>query len=195
MNQMDLVGLLESKRLNAVIGWFLILFVATVSGGLRSVDPIWAGFGLFVVVLVVVPPVGNRSLWVMLPWELVLLAALPLVGLGVGFEATNSLFTYVAVATVALIIAVELDAFTPVKMTDGFAVGFVAITTLAASGLWAVARWLAVSYLGVQLVLVPRELMIEFLYSALAGVISGLIFSVYFRRLRSTAHLREVVTE
>ncbi|WP_330632060.1 hypothetical protein [Halocatena halophila] len=195
MDQFDLVGVLESKRLNAVIGWLLVFFVAIVSGGLLGVDPIWAGFGLFLVVLVVVPPVGYRSIWVMLPWELVVLAALPLVGLGLGFDATNSLFTYMAVATVALVVAVELDAFTSVKMTDGFAVVFVIITTLAAAGLWAVARWLAVSYLGVQLVLVPRELMIEFIFSAIAGMIGGLIFSVYFRRLRSTAHLREVMAE
>jgi len=52
------------------------------------------------------------------------------------------------VAALALVVAVELDVFTPVRMPPWFAVVFVSIATLAAAGVWAVVQWAADVTLG-----------------------------------------------
>jgi hypothetical protein len=132
----------------------------------------------------------------MLPWELLLLASLPLLGRTVAtVPVTSDLATYLSVAAVALIVAVELQAFTTVEMTPRFAVGFVVVATLAAAGAWAVVRFGLDATFGTQFLGVPpapgaegdpreRALMLEFVYSTVAGVLAGLIFEGYFRRRR-----------
>jgi len=75
-------------------------------------------------------------------------------------------------------------------MTDTFAVGFVVVATLAMAGLWAVVRWVADLTLGTTLLLdlalsehvIERQLMWEFVASTAAGVIAGLVFTLYVRR-------------
>jgi len=98
--------------------------------------------------------------------------------------------TYLAVAAVALIVAVELDAFTAVKMNETFAVAFVAVTTMAAAGLWALAQWLADAYLGTRLLaargppeVVETAIMWDFVAATVAGAGAGLLFELYFRRI------------
>jgi hypothetical protein len=106
---------------------------------------------------------------------------------------TSALATYLSVAAVALVVAVELQVFTPVRMTPRFAVGFVVVATLAAAGAWAVARFALDSLLGTTFLLDPalpesiieRALMFEFVYSTAAGVLAGVIFEGYFRRRRT----------
>jgi hypothetical protein len=105
---------------------------------------------------------------------------------------TSDLFTYLSVAAIALIVAVELHVFTPVKMNEAFAVSFVVIGTLAAAGIWAVVRFVLDETLGTAFLLDPalteaeieHDLMLEFVYSTAAGVLGGGIFERYFRRLR-----------
>jgi hypothetical protein len=129
----------------------------------------------------------------MLPWEVLLLAILPLLGRTFAtVPVTSELFTYLSVAAIALIIAVELHVFTPVKMNKAFAVSFVVIATLAAAGIWAVARFALDATLGTAFLLDPalteaeieHDLMLEFVYSTAAGVLGGVVFEWYFRRLR-----------
>lgn len=184
---------LEAERTNAAIAWLLVAFVGlVVFESLLDGDLLWAGFAVIVVALALVPIVAHRRPTEMLPWEVLALAALPLIGRAL---AANPLFgrfaTYLSVAAIALIIAVELHTFTPVRMTPGFAVLFVVIATMATSGLWAVARWLLDITLGTGFLLVPgvpeaeieTALMWEFVYSTAAGVVAGVVFEVYFRRL------------
>ncbi|RRJ33747.1 hypothetical protein [Halocatena pleomorpha] len=178
--------ILQHRYVNAVLAWSLIGFVGGVAVVNASRNPLWAGFATVIVVLSVIPAVRRRSMWTMLPWEVLVLASLPLLARTFGIPGTGRVATYLSVATVALIIAVELDAFTAVSMTDTFAVLFVVITTMAASGVWAVVRWSGDVYLGIVFPLTERELMIEFIASTIAGVIAGVVFDVYFRRLRQT---------
>jgi hypothetical protein len=70
-----------------------------------------------------------------------------------------------------------------------FAVLFV-VTKMTVADVWAVGRWLAGLYLGTELLLVPgfpdtqieTGLMWEFVYSAAAGVVAGIVFEGAFRR-------------
>ncbi|GAB7094820.1 hypothetical protein JCM30237_19730 [Halolamina litorea] len=187
------LGLVEGERGNALIAWAILLFLLGTAGvELLTGDVVWAGFVLAVVVLAALPAAMHRDRLAMLPWELLALAALPVAtrvfvaGQTIGeLTLTGRVTTYLAVAAVALVVAVLLDRFTPVRMNDAFAVVFVVITTTAAAGIWAVAQWLSDIYLGTGFLDRPHAeeaLMWDFVAATLAGVLSAVLFTYYFRR-------------
>ncbi|WP_380677221.1 hypothetical protein [Salinigranum sp. GCM10025319] len=196
----------ESRRSNAVIAWFLVAFLVVAAGvNVFEGSVVWAGFVAVLAVLAVIPAVRHGDLLRMLPWEVLLLASLPVVGrtfvvgqrIG-GFTLTGRVTTYLAVAAVALVIAVELDVFTSVRMNKAFALLFVVVATTAAAGVWAVVQWAADLYLGTSLLLdgrpesvIETELMWDFVAATVAGVLAGVLFEYYFRRRRSRRARRE----
>ncbi|WP_255195550.1 hypothetical protein [Halorarius litoreus] len=195
-------SVLEAARLNAVLAWALILFVLAVAvASVVTNDLLWAGFAVAVAALALIPPVKYRDAVAMLPWEVLLLAVLPLVARVLTVEFTpfrGNVAAYLSVAALALVVAVELDLLTPVEMDYRFAVAFVVIATMAAAGVWAVVRYGSDVFLGTALLLPPegvnaseaaladaeRRLMLEFVASFLAGVGAGVVFEFYFRRRR-----------
>jgi hypothetical protein len=196
MAEPTLRRLVDDARLNAVLAWVLVVVVALAAvGNLLQAEPLSAGFAIAVVALAVLPPLSFRDWVVMLPWEVLVLASLPVLGRtfvvlsGIG---TGRIATYVAVAAIALIVAVELHVFTPVRMDHRFAVAFVVLTTMAAAGVWAVLRWVPDVLLGTTFLLTPgveeevveRRLMLDFVASTVAGVAAGVVFVLYFRRAR-----------
>lgn len=200
MSDENIGRLVRDRRLNAVAAWILAGTLGLIAAGsVLAGDLLWAGFTLAVLALALVPPVATRRPTAMLPWEVLGLAALPILGRNLAtIPATGQVATYLSVGAFALIVAVELHAFTSVKMTPGFAVVFVAVTTMAAAGVWAVVRWTLDGWLGtaflldpsVPLEVVERSLMIEFVASAAAGILGGVVFEYYVRR---RARVRERV--
>lgn len=192
MADVDVAELLGDERINAALGWVLvgaILLVAAAS--FLEGDILWAGFATAVALLAVVPPLAFLSARTMLPWEVLLLAGLPILGRAVAtFRVSSQVATYLSVAALALIVAVELNAFTSVRMTPTFAVVFVAITTMAAAGVWAVARWSLDILFGTAFLFEPgltegeveRAVMLEFVASTVAGLLAGVVFEFYVRR-------------
>lgn len=198
------LGVVEAERRNAIAAWAVLGFLAVAAvAELLTGELLWAGFIAAVLVLALVPAATFRDRRAMLPWELLALAGLPAVGRTLvagqtvgGLTLTGRVTTYLAVAAVALVIAVELDLFTSVRMNDRFAVLFVVITTTAAAGIWAIAQWLSDIYLGTAFLLgrgnphaVEEALMWDFVAATIAGVLSGVLFEFYFRR-RSAADER-----
>lgn len=197
MHPSGLRNVVERERGNAFLAWLLVAFLAVVAvGELLTGELLWALFVLAVAVLAAVPAIAFRNPFAMLPWEVLAIASLPAIGRALvagetigEVTLTGRLITYVAVAAVALIVAVEVDVFTPVKMNHSFAVLFVVITTMAAAGLWAVAQWLSDSYLGSEFLLgrgteaeVEAALMWDFVAATVAGLLAGVLFEFYFRR-------------
>ncbi|WP_238993937.1 hypothetical protein [Halobellus captivus] len=197
MSNSGLSSVVESRRLNAVLAGTILLFLAVATvGQALSGDYEWAGFTLAVLAIGLVPLIARRSPTAMLPWEVVSLAALPIViralvaGESVGgMTFSGRIVTYVAVAAVALLIAVELDVFTAVKMNHRFAVVFVVVTTMAAAGIWAVVRWLSDVLLGTRFLydgrpehVIEEAMMWDFVAATVAGVFAGVLFEYYFRR-------------
>lgn len=188
----DVTDLLRDQRINAVLAWLVVLLIlAAVAGSVLGGELVWAAFTGALAVLALFPPIAYRNADAMLPWEILLLAALPVVGrLFATVPVTGNLATYLAVAAVALIVAVELQLFTPVKMTPRFAVVFVGVATMATAGVWAVVRWAADLTLGTTLILDPalsdhaieEAVMWEFVASTVAGVGAGFLFAVYVGR-------------
>lgn len=200
-----LTAVVEAQRTNAAVAWLLVGFVGfVVVESLLSGDLLWAVFAAVVGALALVPTVAHRDPLVMLPWEVLVLAILPLIGRAFATVPITSQFTtYLSVAALALIIAVELHLFTPVRMTSTFAVLFVVVATMATAGSWAVTRWVADLVLGTSFLLVPElteaeietALMWEFVYSTAAGVAAGIIFEGYFRRRSMAPRLPVAIEE
>jgi dolichyl-phosphate-mannose--protein O-mannosyl transferase len=171
------------------VSWLLLGlgFLAGVGGGLVT-GPLWSVFAVVIVLLGLIPPVAYRSRYVMLPWEVLAMAALPLIGIALGAQRLSSQFvSYLAIAAVGLVIVVELDSFTSIRMSPGFAIVLVVAATMAASALWAMLEWYAAIFFDQSFTLTNDELMIEFIYAALAGVIGGVLFRTYFRRYVSAS--------
>lgn len=201
--------LLEAERTNAVLGWMLVAFVAVVAvQRLLTGRLLWAIVAAFVVALAVLPPIGYRDPMAMLPWEVLALGSVSALGTVIADLVTWSfgvrIATYLSVAALALIVAVELDLFTAVRMPPWFAVLFVVIATLATAGVLAVAQWLSDLYLGTTFLLDPalseaeieRRVMWDFVAATAGGALAGQVFEWYFRRrARTHARLPEEVRE
>lgn len=197
MADRDFGELLTDTRLNAALAWVVVALIAlTAVESVLTADPLWAAFALVVGLIVLTPALARRNLRSMPPWEVVLVASLPIVGRAVAtLPVTNDVATYLSIAALALIVAVNLHAFTPVKMNVSFAVLFVVVTTVATVGVWAVVRWGLDIYLGTELLLDPalteseieRELMLEFVACSVAGLVAGVLFEGYVRRRVSVA--------
>jgi hypothetical protein len=112
-----------------------------------------------------------------------LLAALPILGRALAtLVFTSRAATYLSVAALALIVAVELHVFTPVEMTHWFAVLFVVVATIATAGVWAVVQWLSDVYLGTAFINSANRLMWDFVAATIVGGMAGIVFEWYFRR-------------
>lgn len=183
MSGSTLEGLLADGQRNAVASWLLVALAAAVwIGELVVAGVLWSTFALVVVVLAVLPPLAYRSRYVMLPWEVLALATLPLIGLVLGAARFSSPpFAYLALAAVGLVIAVELDAFTGIRMSTGFAIALVVAGTMAAAAVWELLQWYAAVALERSYETTNDELMVEFAYSTLTGVAAGAVFRWYFR--------------
>lgn len=203
MAEHDLGALLTDTKINGLLAWLLVgVFVLVAVESAVTGDYLWSGFAVVVALAVALPALLLEQSRAMPPWEVVLLAGLPVVGRAVAtFRTASTVATYLSIAALALLVAVNLHLFTPVEMNVWFAVVFVVVVTLATAGLWALVRWAADLYLGTQLLLVPgpdgtvdrdlveEALMWEFVASGVAGLVAGLFFEGYIRR-RSTADTR-----
>lgn len=201
----EVAALIGDRRVNAWLSWTLVGFVLVAAAtALLQGDFLWAAFALVVAVLAILPPLAIGNRYAMIPWEVTLLTALPILGGALAsIELTSDLATYLSVAAIALVIAVELHLFTTVRMNDAFALLFVVVATLAAAGAWAVVRWLLDITLATGFLLDPaldeeaieRGLMLEFVASTAAGIIAGLFFAFYVRRRVDTDRLPGEVSE
>jgi hypothetical protein len=175
--------LFRDGRTNAAIGWVMVAILASVFvGSAFQTDYQWILFTAFVGGVVVIPPLAFRDWRVMLPWELLGLALFPILVRGLVGGTVGTFATYLALAALALLVVVELDAFTSLQVTHWFAVVLVVLTTLAAVAVWTIFRWNADQFLGTAYLADNETLMMEWLYVTLAGVGAGLLFDGYFRR-------------
>lgn len=175
--------LFRDGRTNAAIAWALVAVLAVVfTESVLDVDYQWMLFVGVVGAVVLVPPAAHREWRVMLPWELLVLALLPILVRGLVGGTVGTFATYLSLAALALLVIVELHMFTALEVTHWFAVFLVVLTTLAAVAAWTVFRWNADRYLGTAYLTSNEALMMEWLYVTLAGLVAGVLFDGYFRR-------------
>lgn len=183
--------LFRSGRVNAIVSWLLVsVLVGVFVDSVLDLDLLWIGFVAMTGAIVLLPPVADRDWRVMLPWELLVLALLPILIRGLFGGQLGTFASYLAIAGLALIITVELHMFTALQVTHWFAVAFVVLTTMASAAAWAIARWNMDVWLGTSFLREPGldqdaanvALMNEFLWVTLAGFVAGVLFDAYFRR-------------
>ncbi|EMA06664.1 hypothetical protein SAMN05443574_10590 [Haloarcula vallismortis] len=187
LGNIDLDGTVErlfrDGRTNAIIAWVLVAVLPGVFiDSVLDLDYRWMLFVAVVSAVVLVPPVAYREWRVMLPWELLLLASLPILIRGLVGGTVGTFASYLSLAALALLGIVELHMFTELTVTHWFAVCLVVLTTLAAAAAWTVFRWNADRFLGTSYLTTNEALMAEWLYVTLAGLVAGVLFDGYFRR-------------
>lgn len=183
--------LFRSGRTNAAISWVLVsVLVLVFVESVMDFDLLWVAFVATTGAIVFIPPATRRDWRMMLPWELLVLALLPILVRGISGGELGTFAYYLAVAALALIITVELHLFTTLRVTHWFAVVLVVFTTMASAAAWAIVRWNMDIVLGTSFLLTPgmsqdaanAALMAEFLWVTLAGFVAGVLFDAYFRR-------------
>lgn len=178
-----LARLFRDGRTNAMLSWALVAVLGVVLvESVLDFDRLWIAFVAAAGAIVLVPPAAYREWQVMLPWELLAFALMPIL-VRAAFGGELGVFAYyLSVAALALVVTVELHTFTELEMTHWFAVLFVTMTTMASVAAWTVARWFADRLLGTGFLTDNEALMTEWVYVALAGLAAGVIFDAYFRR-------------
>ncbi|MDF9746534.1 hypothetical protein [Natrinema salsiterrestre] len=178
---MTLEGLVHDERTNAVIGWVLLGIVALdgIEGVLRDV-PLWGGFELIVVVVASIPALVTRDWTAMVSWPLLSVAAIAVVARAAGFPLEAA--AYLVIATLALVVVVELDAFTSVELTRRFAVVFAVLTAVALQALWTVAQFYSDQWLGTEFLRSQTELQWDFVIVTAVGLVLGGFFQWYVAR-------------
>ncbi len=176
---------LEQGRANAAAAWLLIAVLAGIAvESWLDADLLWAGVSTVILGLALLPPLRFRRARVMVPWEVLLVGVLPVFGWAWDAPVvTAPAFMHLAVGAAALIVTVELDAFTRVRMTDRFAVALVVLTTIAGAGLLALGQWYSDVLLGTAFLTSHDALMQGFTAATGAGIFAGVLYRAYFRRL------------
>lgn len=180
---------LESGSTNAAAAWLLVavLSVGAVANALEG-DFLWTVYAAAVVAVALVPVALTGDASTLVSWDVLALAALPVLARRVGVVAEP--LTYVSVAALALLVAVEVDAFSAAEMPHWFAVLFVVLTTLSVASLWAVLQYASDLWLSTDFLAGRVPLMWDLVAAAVAGVGAGVAFELYFRRYGASAVLR-----
>ncbi|WP_342303747.1 hypothetical protein [Methanolobus sp. ZRKC5] len=182
--------LLKNTALNALAGWSMVLLLSLLCiGNFIYGRFMWTILIAFVICIIIAPAIIMRKLSIMPSWYFIVLAIIPIVGSTTAYYFfSTSIPFYLSVATIALLLAAEINWFTAVKMNYKFAILLVLIVTLAMSGLWHLIQWLLDMNLGTSYILnnqtsdaINSAMMHEFIYAAIAGIVAGLIFGWYFR--------------
>ncbi len=178
-----LENLFSDTKLNAMLAWpfvgfFGLVFLESALDG----DLLWMIFTAAAGVLILLPPLYRGSIRVMLPWELLALASVPVLVRALEISAlANTFATYLSIAAFALILTVELHVLNRVRVTHWFAVSFVVLATLAVAGAWTIVQWNLDRTLGTTFLTTNEALMIEYIWVTLAGLAAGVLFDLYFR--------------
>ncbi len=181
-------SLFESGQTNAVLSWLLVsVYVVVLLESLLSMDLEWIVFTGTALVVLLLPALTERTPWVMLPWELVLLASFPVLVRTLDISAIANTFSmYLSIAALAVLVISELHVLSEVRVTHWFAMMTVVMATMAAAAGWAIVRWLLDSNFDTEYLTTNDALMQEFLWVVAAGIVAGLLFDLYFKR-RSAA--------
>jgi hypothetical protein len=179
---MSLQEALGTDRANAVAVWVVtagLLAAATYQAWLG--EWLWTALALAAVGLTAVPAVAYRDPRTTPPVWVPLLAAAPLVVRP--YQPFAHLATYTAIAVLALMTAVNLNALTEVELSRRMGVLFVVTTTMGLSGLWVMLVGLGDMFLGTNHVAGMGELNREFVASVLTGLVGGAVFERYFHHV------------
>ncbi|WP_254766929.1 hypothetical protein [Salinilacihabitans rarus] len=174
----------HGERSNAYLSWAAVVAVLLVGArGLLDGAVHDALFAATVAAVALVPVLALDSRRAALPWEVTVVAVLPVVGavLAPGGFA-RQLTLYAGAAALALALTLELHALTEVSLERWLAVAFVAMLSAALAAGWATATWLGDLVVGTDGVPGNDRLMWLLFAATGSGLVAGLLFDRYYRR-------------
>lgn len=157
-----------------------IMVVGAVESVLTSAL-LWGGFSFLFGAVTSVPALTTRDWTAMAPWPLLSVGAVAVIARAA--EVAPEIAGYLAIATLALTVVVELDVFTPVELGRRFAVGFGVLTTLAIEALWIIAQFYSDQWLGTDFLRSQTELQEDIVIVTAVGFAVGGLFYWYFDRV------------
>ncbi|WP_136716317.1 hypothetical protein [Halorientalis salina] len=168
--------IIAERSVNTALSWLQVVVLGLVTLGTAVVgSPLWTGFTLVSLGIVLAPAIVTRDASVMPAWTVVALLTVPLVLRALG--PFRPVFVYVVLAALALIVAVEIDAYSSAAFTPWFAVVFVVFTTMAVAGLWGVAQFASDASLGTEYLTTGDALMWDLVVATAVGLGAGLVFA------------------
>ncbi|WP_327051192.1 hypothetical protein [Halomicrococcus gelatinilyticus] len=177
-------ALVTSERLNAVVGWVSVAMVTLWAvESILTGDLLWGGFSLLLAAVASLPALTTRDWLAMVPWPLPFSAAVAVIARAT--ELSTETAGYLGVATLALLVVVELDVFTSVELGRRFAVAFGVLTTMAVEALWIVAQFYSDRWLGTDFLTTQTELQEDIVIVTVVGFALGALFFWYFERVES----------
>ncbi|MCU4752349.1 hypothetical protein OB919_10170 [Halobacteria archaeon AArc-curdl1] len=200
MSERDqLAGLFLTSAKNTAVSWLLVgVLAVNLLGGVHFGRYESILFSAVAIVIILAPAAVFRDPTIVPPWYFIGLICLPVL-----WEtfAPQPLITAIVpnlvLATLGLLIAVELHRFTSLRLIPWFAVLLTVLFTLAMAGLLNLLRWSADILFETTFLLDGRSqdaingaVMIEFMYATIAGLLGGTIFYGYFRYVTSNPHPR-----
>jgi hypothetical protein len=181
------------KILEAQLSWAasLVLLLATVHA-VVNIDVLWIVIGTAAISLYVLPIATTRNPFRALPWEMTILLSTPmLLHISAGARSMNDRFAWwddltslafaFSLATIGFLLTVELQMYTDVKMNRPFAVFFVVMFTLGASGFWAVGEYIDYEVFGSNLPQSNFDVMKTLLWTLIGGLLMGFVYSAYLK--------------
>ncbi|MFC4988720.1 hypothetical protein [Saliphagus infecundisoli] len=173
-------SLVENDRVNAALAWLIVSAIVVAAAATAWQESLlWASLGASIVVLALVPPIVRRDPSSVPPWEVLLIAAVPI---WVRLYGTLPIAGFLTVAAIALLVTAEIDAFTPIRMSPRFVVAFVVLATMAVAGLWTIGQWVSDVVFATSFLTTKNELMWDLVYATAFGGLAGVLFVVYFYR-------------
>lgn len=191
MTQPDrLTAITRESSANAVISWGLVVVL-----GIPLIGSLWTGryepvvFSLAALIIILAPAITRRDPTVFAPWYLIGVICLPVIWEALAPQPFVTRFIpSLATAALGLLIAVELHRFTRLHLIPWFAVLLTVLFTMAMGGLYHMLRWTADVFVGTSFLLDGRSqdainaaVMIELIYTTLAGILAGGLFYLYFK--------------
>lgn len=167
--------------MNAIIGWVVagvVMVAAPVS--FVTTEPIWGGFSLVFVAVIALPAVATHDWTAMAPWPLLAVAAIAITARNGGLYPET--VGYVAIATLALVIVVELDVSTSIRLSRRFAVAFAVLTTLAVEAVWIIVQFASDQWLGTGYLSTQTKLQEDIVIVTIVGLVMGGLFYSYLAR-------------
>lgn len=188
----QLRALVRSRPVNAALNWLLVAAllaeaVVDVTGG----DLLWAAYGVVVAAVALAPAVVRRDPSVLVAWPVLALVAVPVLARALDLFVGPA--TYLSVAALALLVVVEVHAFSSAEMPPWFAVLFVVLTTLTVAALLGVAQYFSDVALGTTYLSGREELMWDLVVATAVGVGAGVCFEAFFREYGTLAAVTDEV--
>lgn len=178
---MSLDELASAERANAIVSWVTLGVVALgAAGSLLSDALLWGSLSLLFVGVASVPALVTRDPTAIVPWPLLAIAGVAVVAGTI--DVYPEIAGYLAVATFALLVVVEIDVFTRVELGRRFAVGFSVLATMAVEALWIVAQFYSDRWLGTEFVSTQTELQEDIVIVTAVGCALGGLFYWYLAR-------------